>query len=214
MNTSQNINHWMQRTQRYWYEDGFPDMGFGGFLLIIGLFFLAEMLTPPGSPFWLVWGIGGPIVLIGGALLVNRMVRKLKERVTWPRTGYVGYQPRQGRSRMFRFATAAIVAAVVSAGMIVIQKHWLNWSVILGFVYLGALGFVAYRFGLWRYLVLALWALVLGLALAPTALTVEQSGAVFHIGMGTALLLAGWLTWRRYNSLAPSPQEAPDGNDS
>ncbi len=155
-----------------------------------------------------------PLILIGGAFLVSRAVRKLKERVTWPRTGYVTYEPRRGKSRMFRFALAAIVAAFVSASMIIVQKNWLNWSVILGLVYTGALGFVAYRFSLWRYLVLAVWALVLGLGLASLALTLEQAGAVFHIGMGLALLLAGWLTWRRYNAYAPSPQEATDGSDS
>ncbi len=213
MSTSQDINRWMKQTQRYWYEDGFQDMGFGVFILMIGLLFIGEALTPAGSPLWLVWGMGGPLLLIGGGLVVAKVVRRLKERISWPRTGYVSYAREHGKSRAFRTALAMIVAAVVAAGMIILQKNWLSWAVILGIVYMATFSFVAYRFGLWRYLVLAFWALVLGLGLAPLPLTVEQSGAIFHVGVGLAMVAAGWFTWRHYNQSAP-PQEATDGSNS
>ena len=214
MSSANEIKKLMQGTQRYWYEDGFQDMGFGGFILGIGLLFFAQGLTPPGSPLWLLWGIGGPLLLIGGGLVVNKFVRTLKERVTWPRTGYVNYERASGKSRLIRPLLAVIVAAGVSAGIVVVQKNWLSLTMILGLVYMATCTFLGYRFGLRRYLLLALWCLALGLGLAPLALTMEQSGAIYHIGVGSVWVLAGWLTWRQYNRTAPPPQEATHGDDS
>ena len=214
MSTSRDVEQLMRQTRRYWYADGFADIGFGVFILLIGLLFIAEVVTPPGSALWLVWGLGGPLLLIGGGILAGRVVHLLKERASWPRTGYVEYDKPHGKSRAFRLALTAIVAAAVSAAMIIVQKNWLSFPVIIGVVYLLAFCFIAYRFGLWRYVVLAAWCLGLGLALAPQPLTVEQSGAIFHLGTGLALLLAGWLTWRRYDQSAPPPQEAIDGRGS
>ncbi len=47
MSASKDINRLMKQTERYWYEDGFQDMGFGVFILLIGLLFVGETLTRP-----------------------------------------------------------------------------------------------------------------------------------------------------------------------
>ncbi len=214
MKSADQIGQVMRQTQRYWYEDGFNDMGFGAFILAIGLLFVVQALTPPGSPLWLVWGLGGPLLIVAGGLVVSKVVRTLKERITYPRTGYVSYERARGTARVVRLLAAALIAATVSAGIIVVQKNWLTVPVIFGFVYMAVFSFVAYRFGLRRYFVLALWSLALGLALASLGLTTDQAGAIFHVGTGAALLIAGWLTYRRYIASAPQPQEADHGSSS
>ncbi len=210
MTTPNQIDQTMKQTQRYWYEDGFQDMAFGGFVLAIALLFVLQALTPPSSPLWLLWGIGVPVVIIGGGLIVGQVIKKLKERVTYPRTGYVAYIKPRGKSRWVRLALIGIVSAGVSAAIIFAENHWLNVSVILGLVYMVTFSFLAYRFGLARYALLALWCLGLGLALAPLALSLQVSGAIYHLGAGAALVLAGGLTWRQYDENAPKPQEAGD----
>jgi hypothetical protein len=214
MTSANEIGQVMRQTQRYWYEDGLSDMGFGVWILGVGLLLAAQALTPPGSPLWLVWGVGGPLLLIGGGVVVNKVVRTLKERITYPRTGYVSYERARGTSRIVRRLATFLVAAGVAAGIIVLQKNWLSLTVIFGFVYLAAFTFVGLRFGLRRYLVLALWSLLLGLALASLSLKIEQAGALFQLGAGAAWLLAGWLTYRQYIASAPQPEEAGDGTSS
>jgi hypothetical protein len=214
MGSANEIGNIMRRTQRYWYEDGLSDMGMGAFILAIGLLFIAQALTPPGSPLWLVWGVGGPLLLIGGGVVVSKAVRTLKERITYPRTGYVSYERACGPSHTLRLLATALIAAGISAGIIVVQKNWLSLTVIFGFVYLAVFTFVGLRFGLRRYLAMALWSMVLGLALASLSLQIEQAGALFQLGTGAAWLLAGWLTYRHYIARAPQPQEADDGTSS
>lgn len=210
MTAPKQIDQTMKQTQRYWYEDGFQDMAFGGFVLAIALLFILQALTPLGSPLWLLWGIGVPVVVIGGSFIAGQVIKKLKERVTYPRTGYVTYIKPRGKSRWSRLALILIISAGVSAVIIFAENHWLNVSVILGLVYMATFSFLAYRFEIARYALLALWCLTLGLALAPLALSLQLSGAIYHIGAGAAMVLAGWLTWRRYDQNAPKPQEAGD----
>ncbi len=214
MESANEIKNVMRRTQRYWFEDGFYDMGFGAFILAIGLFFVAEALTPPGSPLWLVWGLGGPVLLIGGAFIMAKAVRSLKERITYPRTGYVSYERPHGTSRVVRALAAGLVSAGIAAAIIVTQRNWLTLSVIFGFVYAAVLMYLGLRFSLARYMALSLWSLLLGLALAPLSLPMEPAGAIFHLGTGAAWVLAGWLTYRHYIARAPLPQEGDNGSPS
>jgi hypothetical protein len=211
MTISNQIDQTMKRTEQYWYEDGFQDMAFGGFLLVIALLFAVQALTAPRSPLWLVWGVGGPLVLLSGAIVVGRVVRRLKERVTYPRTGYVAYVKPRGKSRFFRMAAVFVVAASVSTAFIVVTRNWLSLPVIVGVVYMAAFSFLAYRLSLTRYLLLALVCLAIGVALAPLALSLEVAGAVYHIAAGAACLATGWVTWRRYNHDAPK-SESGDGS--
>ncbi len=214
MRSTNEIGQVMRQTQRYWYEDGLNDMGFGAWILAVGLLLVAQTLTPPGSPLWMVWAVGGPLVLIGGGFVMSRVVRRLKERFTYPRTGYVSYERARGASRVLRLLAVIVISAGVSAGIVIVQKNWLSLTVILGFVYAAVLSVIGLRFGLWRYLALALWSLLLGLALAPLSLTTNPAGALFHIGAGASWLLAGWLTYRQYLASAPQPEEAGDGTPS
>ncbi len=215
MSSANDIGKIMQRTKRYWYEDGFQDIGMGGWMLMLGIFFLAEALTPPGSPLWLLWDIGMPLVLIGGGLVVGWVINQLKAHVTYPRTGYVTYErQRKGLSQTFRIVAVMLVSAAVAAAIVLVQKQWLNLTVILGFVFAATFGFLGYRFGLRRYVLLAVWGLVLGIALAPQSLTLEQGSAIFFAGIGLAMIFAGWLTWQQYNRNAPPPNEANDATQS
>ncbi len=214
MGSANGIENVMRRTQRYWYEDGFNDMGFGGWILFVGLLFVVQALTPPGSPFLAVWSIAWPLLFIGSAFVMNRAIRTLKERITYPRTGYVTYERARGASKVVRMLAVFFISGGVAAGVVIVQKNWLSLAVIFGFVYAVVLTAIGLRFSLRRYLALALWSLALGLALAPLALSIDQAAATFHIGTGAAWLLAGWLTYRQYIASAPQPQEADDGTSS
>ena len=210
MKSQGNINQMMQNTQRYWYQDGISDLGMGGWLLLIGVFFAAESLTPPGSPLWAVWGLGMPLALIGGGLAVSWAVKRAKSRLTFPRTGFVEYE-RKGLAGIVRLVGAGLAGAAVATGMVLIYWQIKSLSLIFGVAFLGAFGFLGYRVRVWRYVFLGLWCFVLGIATSAVSLSLEQSSAIFYIGAGVGMIVLGAIVWRRYNHNAPMPQETDDG---
>ena len=210
MKSQGNIDQLMQRTQRYWYEDGISDLGMGGWLLFIGVLFVAESLTPQGSPLSAVWGMGMPMALIGGGVVVGWVVKRVKSRLTYPRTGFVEYE-RKGLAGIVRLVGAGLAGAAVATGMVLIYWQIKSLSLIFGVAFLGAFGFLGYRVRVWRYVFLGLWCFVLGVATSAVSLSLEQSSAIFYIGAGVGMIGSGVIAWRRYNRNAPLPQETDDG---
>ncbi len=213
MSAGQDINSIMQRTRRYWYEDGFADLGMGALLFVLGLLFAAEAITPTGSPLWFVWSFGWPIVLIGGSVLVTRVVQQLKARYTYPRTGYVSYE-RQGGSRVVQMIAVFLVAALIAAGVVAFSRGWQNLTLWFGLAFTAAFTFVGFRAGLVRYLALALLSLIVGLALMPLALTTEQTSALFFVALGLGMVVSGLSAWLRISRTTPPGGEASDGRPS
>ena len=77
---------------RYWFEDGLSEITLGMLFLIIGLVLQAETLIPPGSFLSGLNALTSFILVFGGIWLVRRVIRFLKDRLIYPRTGYVGYR--------------------------------------------------------------------------------------------------------------------------
>jgi hypothetical protein len=192
----------MQRTRRYWYEDGFADLAMGGYLLALGLFFAAESLTPQGSPLWLLWGTGGPLLLIGGGFIASRIVQQLKAEHTYPRTGYVSFE-RKGISRVAQLLGTMVMAGLVAAGIVVVARGWQNLTLLFGIVFAAVFGYIGYRMGLTRYFLFAAWGLLVGLGSMLFPLTLDQGSAVFFVAFGLAMMIVGWMVWYRYNASAP-----------
>ncbi len=203
MSSTPDLNTLMQRTRRYWYEDGFSDLAMGGYLLALGLFFAAESLTPQGSSLWLLWSMGGPLLLIGGGVIVGRVVQQLKARHTYPRTGYVDYE-RKGLSRVAQMVGAMVLAMLVAAGFVVVSRGWQSLTPLFGIVFAAVFAYVGQRMGLTRYFVLAAWGLIVGLGLWALPLTMEQGAGLYFMAFGLVMMLVGGMTWRRYSERAPS----------
>ncbi len=89
------IQETQNRITRYDYVDGTPDMAFGGLFLLMTVNFaiFASFPVISSSTFSALIML---VVFSGGGLLIAWLSQKLKERVTFPRTGYVAYR-RQGR---------------------------------------------------------------------------------------------------------------------
>ena len=210
MSSKENIDKLMQRTQQYWYEDGISDLGMGSWMLLLGVLFAAEALTPQSSPLWAVWGMGLPIALVGSGFVVGWAIKCAKARLTYPRTGFVEYE-RKGLGRIARLIGLGLVAAAVAAVMVLIYRQLASLSLLFGIVLLGAFGFLGYRIRVWRYVLLGLWCLFLGAAISTLSLSLEPSSALFYCGAGIGMIVSGIIAWRRYNQNAPLPQETDDG---
>lgn len=212
MTAPPSVDTLMKRTRRYWYEDGLTDLALGAYFLALAVFFWAQAKTPLGSSVWLLWGLGGPVLLIGGGLMVDWLVKRLKDEITHPRTGYVSYQQASPLRPTAKRAQVMVLAALIGAAFVIVSKEWVDETLLFGLVALGTFGYVSYRVGLWRYLFLGVWGLLLALFLVLAALppAAEERRAVYWMGLALGMLVSGLIAWHRYNRSAPSQQEAGD----
>ena len=103
-----------RRTRRYWYEDGFAELASGGLMLLAGIGLAAAYRIFAGLGRWVAGSHGraGMVVLVvviaaqALALIIGRAMRgeiqAAKERVTYPRTGYVAYRQPRPKQRSLR----------------------------------------------------------------------------------------------------------------
>jgi hypothetical protein len=201
----------MKRTLSSWYEDGLADLTMGGYFLVLGAALLAQALTPDSSPLHLLWGAGIPLVLILGGVAAGWIVKQLKSRLTYPRTGYISFERRQGASRIGRIITVAVIAGLVSAGTVVLSGRLESLTLIFGLITFGTFAYLWQRLGMGRYAVVAFWCLVVGLGLTPLPLTMEQGGAAFWVLAGLGLAVEGFVAWRRFDRTAPQAEASDEG---
>jgi len=206
MNERQEIEKLMQRTRRYWYEDGLWEITVGGFFLLQGTLFYAQSLTPQDSPLWAVYGFAPILFAVLVCTLGMRLIEQVRSRHVWPRTGYV--KP----SRRAYWPLSRIIGLVVAAGLVVGflvssagGNEWLPALWGLGFAIVLVVG--ACFLGLRRWYVLAAWALLAGVGTFVSPLSWMASGALFWLAVGLGWLICGLYALRQYRrSLAELPQ--------
>jgi hypothetical protein len=204
---STDVSSAIRQTHRYWYDDGLSEIAGGVILVAIGLLFAFEAGLPPGSPLHSVSAFGLPLVVLVGGWLASRIVRAVKARVTYPRTGYVRYRT-AGRKRSVAVAvTAAVAAALLVVWMLRSGAPARLWIPALDGLAVGAmLLYLGYTLDLRRFLVLAGVSVVVGF-LAATRVAGEIAGSAWYFGtMGLILAgVGGGVLWRYLRHTEPGP---------
>lgn len=204
------IDEFSRRPQRYWYVDGLAEMAGGSIILLIGLLYLALPLLPGGPAKDWLGMLGLPLLVIAGAVVSRKAVAHFKERLTYPRTGYVAYkQPKGSRRLLVIFSTvvlAASMAILVSLAQSFLSINWLP-IVASSMIALFTL-YLAYRFSLRRFYALAAVAFLLGLVTARLALPTTFDSGFYFSALGLAWILSGALTLVSYlRSTRPATEE-------
>jgi hypothetical protein len=199
-----------RRAIQYFFVDGTFELGFGLLTLILGAYFYLSARVEEGL-FSALLDVSLVLVLLGGAWLANSLVRKVKEKVTYPRTGFVAYR-RNGKSkRGWRMAVGLVVGGLVAAlTAVLVSAPFPGMDVLpvlTGIVMGIILGIIAWRVGLIRIYVLAAVCLLLGFGLGFARLMNDLGVAAFYGGLGGLLLVAGGLTMGRYLRQNPTSQE-------
>ncbi len=202
-----------KRTRRYWYEDGLPELAAGGVICLMALVNLAvARLAPPDWKGWLS-AIGLPLIVVGGGILARALILRLKERLTYPRSGYLVY-PRAKPSRRFLTAGvgigAAFIVAVLTAWLSAAKSERLIPALTGLFAALLIL-FLGMRVGLVRFYLLAVWQFGWGLAGSRLNLPAPYDLVLFFGSLGFGLLVSGGFTLLRY--LRANPLPPPDNED-
>ena len=187
-------------TIQYFYVDGSFEFGFGLLCLILAIFFYAETSMHG----WLAALVDSSFVLvmIGGAWLIRLLIKLLKERVTWPRTGYVTYNRQNGSKRGWGITLGLVVGGLVAVTATVLASTpgiHLNSMPLLSGILLGlVLGFLGWRTSTLRFYLLALLSSLLGGVLAYSPAVDNFALAGFYLVFGLVLITAGAFVLRAY----------------
>ncbi|HMB22984.1 MAG TPA: hypothetical protein VKP08_09155 [Anaerolineales bacterium] len=201
-----------QRVKRYWYTDGIGELIGGGMFILLGIYFAAQQYFGEHTMISGLLQAGLVIFLIGGMTIGRWLIKALKARLTYPRTGYVEYLvDRQSSNR--RRTIVAIVAALVATFSIVFAGrivHFLDLTLALTGLLVGAiLIFMQGRgAGLERFYALGGLSAVLGVALSLSGLPSGYGLGLYYSLMGVTYIISGGIVLQRYLHENPLPAGA------
>lgn len=205
---SDQIEQVRQRTYRYYYQDGLVELAVGFLFAVIGLDTWLINITAEGTAISLALWILLPLLTIGGVFGVQRIVRQLKERWVYPRTGYVEYSTKPNPYRWLVIAAALLLAVAT----FVLPYQFLDKMSVLGgvilFIILVAIGA---QVNLTRLVAIGALALLAGFAFAFFTAGEIVGLTLTFIVTGAALMLSGGLALRNYLDSNPLHEEAANG---
>lgn len=199
------VDETVRRVQRYLYDDGLIEMGVGILFIVVGLGLIAFVAIQDNTALGVVLIVGLLAITFSGALFTKNALEAVKERVTYPRTGYVSYQ--SGEKNRGRWL-APVVALLLLVFSLFLPEELTRMSSMIGallFVILLSLG---YRLRIRRFYAIGSIALLAGISvsllIADEALGV---GMTFSV-TGLSLLISGGLAFRSYLRRNPKANEA------
>ncbi len=193
-----------RRAQGYFYEDGLAELGVGFFFVLVGLFVLVMSTIEPGTPWGAITGVGMAVLIIGGTLAMNRIVRTIKARVTYPRTGYVSYHKAPSAIRWIIVAAALGLAAF---GLFAPFEWADRMPLVVGLLMALIFSLMGARAGVGRLFVTAGAGALLGLAMALAGLDEIAGAGITFGGTGVVLMIGGGLALMRYLRANPTPED-------
>jgi hypothetical protein len=208
----------VRRTQAYWYVDGLAELGTGILFLFLGIVLWIEGSAPKGSTFAGTMSTLRQILLIGGMIGVSLLVKAIKTRLTYPRTGYIAYPQPKGK-QLVRILGLGIGITALTGFVVVLLFWWVpalqelliylpTWLVIGWGIFISGM-FISWalRSGLRRFYGLAALAFLTGLVLGwySRGLNIVEGRnylftgpGIFFAVIGIGLCFSGALTLRDY----------------
>lgn len=199
------------RALQYWLVDGVGELNVGFFFLLVAIvYYLQE--SAPGSLLSKIFSIASVLLVCGGAFGVRWIIQRIKERTTYPRTGYIAYK--SGWKNKGDVAIAIGVMALFLAFVVftmVTDTKLTDWVPVVCGLFMGTfLVQTGYRSALPRFYILAFLSLLIGAGLVASGLSIVFSLPPFFGLNGLILLTSGSLTLWKYLRQNPPPQDTPD----
>ena len=190
------------RSQRYWNVDGLAELMMGLLWMIWGAAWLFGQSLPRGSVWNVYWMFTPALLALSGVAMVW-VTKKLKARITFPRTGYVEWRAPTRAQRLTAATVAMITAAVLVMLISKSRTEGLQHVAAPGIGVILSLGFVVASISQRapHLLALAGVALILGLAFGASKTGWDAMNWMFiALGGATVLLGAGrlWLFLRSH----------------
>lgn len=201
----QDIN---KRPYHYWFIDGLGEMTAAVLLFLIGAAFYMQGTTIPGSLPFMLSGITGLLLIGGGPWLARPVVVKLKERFTYPRTGYVAYKQPSPRRRAWVLILAFLVSLATVSLLLTNAEFSLAWLPLIEGVAIGGLLLnSAFQHNIQRFYPLAGISIAAGAGLAISGYGDLAGTGIFFLIIGAVVLFSGVCTFRSYRKSYPALEE-------
>lgn len=199
--TNEEIKKITRRSLTYWFEDGLLELILGALFLLLGITFLIEGIADPGTLLRRISGMAGLILMVVGAWTARPIIRKLKERITYPRTGYVSYRkPTPTRkSRTISYLLTLTIVLLVVGIITSTSDKTLDWLPMFeGIIIGGFLLFIGYRTLVYRFYVLGTLSVLTGTLLSVSGIGNLIGMGIFLLILGASLVLSGGYRLRTY----------------
>lgn len=196
-----------RRAIRYWYNDGLAEIGVGLLFLLVAAWFAVEGLAPAGSLPPSFSALGLPVIVVGGMIAFGLLVRVIKQRLTYPRTGYVAYP----RTPPLRRWLAGVIGGAISFLLVLFLAARPDWMTALpalqGTAIAAILLLLSLRSGVLRLAVEGLLALGAGLIVSVVGTGTSIGAALVFGTTGVASLISGVFVLAHYLRTTTRPAE-------
>jgi hypothetical protein len=204
MTSNKSLNELTKRPIQYWFEDGIGELVTGGLFTLIGSYLILQAILS-NSVWQAVISILSVIVIGGGVFLGRVLIAKLKERLVYPRTGYVSYPKRPSKGKL-AVTLITVIAVAISVIMLGRSESDFTWTTFVIGAICGALMlFQAIQTGFYRLYIEAALAFLLGATMANPAFAGKLNNGLFFLIYGLILVFAGGCALFSYFQRAPSP---------
>lgn len=198
-NLDERMDEARQQAYQYWYEDGLSEILVGVLFLLIGLLLTLQGYLPP-HPLWTALSaLALPLLIVGGVYAFRWLTRRLKERITYPRTGYVAYRRERSRRRWLWNAVVVAGMGIIVALLMLSAPASLAWLPLIQGLIVGAFFlWIAHQMALVRFYGFALASVSIGAAAAWGRVADPFDTALYYAGMGVLLIFVGAVVLGNY----------------
>ena len=196
------------RAQRFWYLDGLSEI-FLGIVFLLQTGWLLVMSPSYTKSLWHVPVIVMYVLLLAAfSMRAPRTMAAMRERITYPRSGYA--KPDESvRRRRLGIVGLTILAvftgalATRNAGVVAWDPaRWVQWMPAVGGLTVGVVSvYVSMRYGLLRYLFVGLLSIVLGVVVS-IEYPMRLASVIWLAGVGCAWMCSGGVTLWNYVRVA------------
>jgi hypothetical protein len=202
---SEQMDRIVKDTQRYLYDDGLVEIATGLLVLLVGLGLFSWMaFTDISSVLGVVLIVTLLLLAVGGGYLIKKAVEAVKERITYPRTGYVAYKQEEPRRGRLIVMAAALLASLV---ILLLPEELSRMCTIVGAMLGIVLVILGYRLAITRFYVVAFVAIAAGLVMSFLFEEEALGTAVTLMISGAALILSGAAALMQYLQKHPEIDE-------
>ena len=193
-------------TRKYMYDDGLFEIASGLILLLVGLgLFSWIAFTDISSVLGIALIAAILILAVSGGLLTKRAVEAVKERLTYPRTGYVAYRQEEPRQSRLVVITTSLLATLV---ILLLPDNLSRMATMIGALLGIVLAVLGYRLAVTRFYIASF--VVVATGLLTSALFDEEflGAAVILMISGAVLIFSGTAALLSYLKSNPKADEA------
>jgi len=202
-----------KRTVQSFYDDGLTEISLGLIFLLLGGYFFAQAAAPEGSALSSALSVLFVLVIVSAGFLVSRILRFLKRRITYPRTGYIAFKKKELSSK--RRAATMIVGGIIGASFAALYGLSPSFKALFpalnGLLLAVAVLLIAGKIGLARFYILSAASAVIGLAVTAAGVGDIKGISLYYGLFGAAVTISGLATLIIYLRKSPrADRENPD----